>query len=400
MSPPVPVLSAPAFVRTVARSLLHDYLLWILLLALAALTATTPAAIGSYTGLVDWPTMATLTGLLILTKGVELSGLLHRVASELIGRMRSQRALALVLVGVTALLATVLTNDVALFVMVPLTLTLGAATNDASGENAAPEPVSAGIPVTRMIIFEALAANAGSALTPIGNPQNLYLWQQSQQSFAHFTWAMLPLTLQLTAPLLLLTACVFSGRAKPVPPVHVATVLDRPLLLTCLALYLPLLLLAELHHAPAALGAIMLVFLARYRQVLARLDWALLLVFILMFIDLRLVANIGAVQAWFARADLAVASHLYLAAIAASQLISNVPATILLAQYTHDWRLLAFGVNVGGAGLAIGSLASIIALRMAPQRRAWLVFHAYSIPYLLLTGALAYAWIIWRAAAP
>ena len=387
--------------RTVFKSLSNDVLFWILLLVLAAFSIVRPAAMGSYPTLVDWPTIATLTGLLILTKGVELSGFLNRLGSTLMARMRSQRSLALLLVAATAALATILTNDVALFVMVPLTLTLRSATSAADKD---------ALPITRLIIVEALAANAGSALTPIGNPQNLFLWQQSQMSFGAFTAAMLPLALMLLAPLMLLTACVFSGRVGLSQPgigssrmlqsndagEPAVPVIDRRLLLTCLVLYPAFLVLTDLHHAPAALLGLLLIFLVTRRTVLARIDWGLLLVFILMFIDLRLVGAAQPVRNLFAGAGLAQAMHLYSAGIAASQVISNVPATILLIQYSPDWRTLAYGVNVGGAGLAIGSLANIIALRMAGERRAWLVFHVYSVPFLAVTGALAAGWLLWR----
>lgn len=135
--------------------------------------------------------------------------------------------------------------------------------------------------------------------------------------------------------------------------------------------------------------------LSTYRRVLARIDWGLLLVFILIFIDLRVIAAAEPVRMLLGSANVGSPVHLFLVAIGASQLISNVPAAILLAQY-HDWRVLAYGVNVGGAGLAIGSLASIIALRMTGERRAWLVFHVYAIPFLLLTGAAVLAWVAWR----
>ena len=390
--PPVPRVRTAH--RSPLQSLLHDYLFWILLLLLAGLSLADPARIRTYPGLVDWPTMATLTGLLMLTKGVELSGFLRHAGALLLTRMKSERSLALLLVCATGLLATLLTNDVALFVVVPLTLTLGRQPAAAASERQTNR--EGGLPILRLIIFEALAANAGSTLTPIGNPQNLYLWQQSHGSFVAFCTAMLPLALLLLGTLLLMTACLFSGRANPPAPSHEEGAVDRPMLLGCLALYLPFLVLTDLHHAPAALVAVLVIFMVLYRRVLMQVDWPLLLVFMLMFIDLRLVAAAAPVRALVAGIDLAQAPHLYLSAIAASQVISNVPATILLAQYTQDWRTLAYGVNVGGAGLAIGSLANIIALRMAPQRRAWLVFHGYAIPYLLVTAALTHAWLTLR----
>jgi len=361
--------------RALLITLSGDYLFCTLLLTLGALSLAAPGRIGRYPELVDWPTIATLAGLLMLTKGVELSGYLPRLAQRLVAMTSSERMLALLLVLATALLATVLTNDVALFVIVPLTLAFK----------------EAGIPLTRLIVFEALAANAGSVLTPIGNPQNLFLWQLSHSSFEAYVLAMSPLTGMLLGPLLLLTLVAFSGRAVRVPQGQAGQSTDRTLLLMSLALYLPFLIITDLRYPLVALAALAPLALAR-RELLARVDWALVLVFILMFIDLRLLSQLGPLRSWIAAIDLSQPAHLYIAGIAASQLISNVPAAILLADFSHDWRTIAYAVNVGGFGFMLGSLANIIALRMAPDRRAWISFHAYSLPFLLV-AALS-AWLV------
>lgn len=363
--------------RVFLNALAGDYLLWILLLALAAFSLARPGGIVHYPDLVDWRTIATLAGLLALTKGVELSGYLPRLAQRLVAAMPTERRLAVFLVTATALLATVLTNDVALFVMVPLTLTLK----------------NSGVPLTRLIVFEALAANAGSVLTPIGNPQNLFLWQLANVPFEHFVLAMLPLAAVLMAPLLLMTLVAFSGKPVQLTVRQAPDRTDRLMLMLSLGLYIPFLLVTDLRHPYLALLTLAPLLLAR-RELLARLDWALLLVFVLMFIDLRLLSQLDVVQAWINSFDLAQLPRLYLAGIAASQVVSNVPAAILLAEYSRDWRVIAYAVNVGGFGLMIGSLANIIALRMAPDRRAWITFHAYSLPFLLVASALA--WLLLR----
>ena len=363
--------------RVFLNALAGDYLLWILLLALAAFSLARPGGIVHYPDLVDWRTIATLAGLLALTKGVELSGYLPRLAQRLVAAMPTERRLAVFLVTATALLATVLTNDVALFVMVPLTLTLK----------------NSGVPLTRLIVFEALAANAGSVLTPIGNPQNLFLWQLANVPFEHFVLAMLPLAAVLMAPLLLMTLVAFSGKPVQLTVRQAPDRTDRLMLMLSLGLYIPFLLVTDLRHPYLALLTLAPLLLAR-RELLARLDWALLLVFVLMFIDLRLLSQLDVVQAWIKSFDLAQLPRLYLAGIAASQVVSNVPAAILLAEYSRDWRVIAYAVNVGGFGLMIGSLANIIALRMVPDRRAWITFHAYSLPFLLVASALA--WLLLR----
>ena len=362
--------------QAMAMALLKDPLLLILLAGLAVLTAIEPGKVGHYAALVDWPTIAALTGLLVLTQGLELNGVLHRLGSWLIGRLATERATALGLVLAAALLSTVLTNDVALFVVVPLTLGMCRIT---------------GLPATKLIIFEALAVNAGSALTPIGNPQNLFLWQLSAVSFQTFTLHMLPLVALLMLLLAGLTACVFRGSSalphskEPPPP------LDHRLLGVSLGLYIPFLIATDLHQAGWAVAAVLLIFALLRPGVLAGVDWGLLLVFVLMFVDLRLLAGLEPVRQLMTRLDLARPQNLYAAGVGASQLISNVPAAIALAEYSSDWRVLAYGVNVGGFGLVVGSLANLIALRMAQDRRAWLSFHFYALPFLVVAMALGYA---------
>jgi di/tricarboxylate transporter len=150
------------------QGLKHDPFFWLLLAVCGVFSVMAPQRIAQYPQLVDWHTIAALAGLLILTKAVESSGMLQLLGQRLIDAVESERVLALALVGASAALSTLLTNDVALFVIVPLTVGLRHV---------------ARLPVTRLIVFEALAVNAGSALTPIGNPQNLFLWHQSGLSF-------------------------------------------------------------------------------------------------------------------------------------------------------------------------------------------------------------------------
>ena len=281
-----------------------DTFFLILLAGLALLGMVAPNQLASYPALVDWPTIGALTGLLALTKGLELSGAMQWLGHRLIGAMATERAAALVLVMASALLSTVLTNDVALFVVVPLTLGVCRIT---------------GMPATRLIVFEALAVNAGSALTPIGNPQNLFIWQLSNVSFGQFVLHMLPLVLLTMLVLLAVTACAFGKRPIEANGKQAHAPLDRRLLAVSLALYMPFLVATDLHHEGWAVLAVLLTFVFLRARVLAQLDWGLLLVFVLMFIDLRLLAGLGAVRDAMLGLGLDQARHLYLAGIAASQ---------------------------------------------------------------------------------
>jgi len=363
--------------RRIADAVRHDYLLWVLAAAAASAAASDPRAISGYPALVDWPTVEALAGLLILTQGLEASGALTALARYLVARIGDQRRMALVLIASAAVLSMIVTNDVALFALVPLTLSIAA---------------SAHLPTVRLVVFEALAVNAGSCLSPVGNPQNLFLWQRSGTSLLGFVAAMAPLCALCLATLILVTLMAFRGR-----PIQITAALATPIEPRTLALsafpYVPFLVLTDLHHATIALAIIAILFTLGARRVLAHVDWSLVVVFILMFIDLRLLAAQPWIHAAIAQLGPGQPGHLYWIGIALSQLISNVPASILLAQYSHDWRTLAVAVNVGGFGIAIGSLASLIALRMLGQRRAWIAFHAWSVPFLVAIAAIVYSWL-------
>lgn len=225
------------------------------------------------------------------------------------------------------------TNDVALFVTVPLTLGLARMVE---------------LPVGRLVIFQALAVNAGSALLPIGFGKR---------------------TLSL------------SDTTSPFLPNH-------GLMTLSLAAYPLFLLAANAGFAAAGALAIIGVFALRFRQVLRGVDWGLLPVFILMFINMGLLGQnpvIGAAVGSMMQGP----GSAFIAGAGLSQITSNVPAAIFLAPFTEEWRALAWGVNVGGVnvggfGLVIGALANLIALRFIRQPGIWWQFHLWSLPTFIL----------------
>lgn len=350
----------------------------VLVVALIALQCLHPRPWLSLPGLVDWQTVLTLTGLLILTKAVELSGFLMWMAHRVVHRIHSERALAFLLIGLAAALSTLLTNDVALFVVVPLTLSLHQLTP---------------LPLKRLIIFIALAVNAGSILTPLGNPQNLFLWQTSGVSFGGFVLALAPLCAALL--LMLYVTAAFSFRAKPLDLSKDTEChqVDRTLIGVAAVLFVAFVLLADSHHAGIGLSGVMIGFLIWRREIVLKIDWLLLLIFVFMFVVLRSVAALPWVHQVIGQVGVSSPMRAYAAGAVLSQGISNVPAAIMLAEFTKDWRALAFGVSVGGFGIAIGSLANLIAVRLSKERGMWLPFHLYSVPFWLL-GAAAGGWLL------
>ena len=356
---------------------MHDYFLFALLALLIIFSALHPAKIPVYVHLVNWPTIGTLLGLMILTTGLELSGWLHRIGQEIVVHIRNVRALALFLICSSGLLAMLLTNDIALFVVVPLTLRIGEL---------------AQLPVRRLVIFEALAVNAGSMLTPIGNPQNIYLWQLSGMHFVVFVLRMLPPFIIAAFSLLLLTLWAFPARPVHMDESRPLPFLRRSLLLVSLLLYIPFLVLADLHYVVSGLILVAVTFLVGFPHLLRKIDWPLLLVFVLMFIDLGLLAQYPVLG----YLNLSHAGTLYLAGTLSSQIISNVPAAILLSKYSSDWITIAWAVDVGGFGLIIGSLANIIALRIGRQPGSFAAFHAWSVPFFLVVSTLTGLWLVFR----
>jgi di/tricarboxylate transporter len=265
--------------RNLLRTIIHcatkEPVLTVLVVALVALQVFHPRPWESLPGLVDWQTVMTLAGLLILTKAVEYSGFLMWLAHRVVHHIRSQRALAYLLIALAAALSTLLTNDVALFVVVPLALSLNELTP---------------LPLKRLVIFIAIAVNAGSILTPLGNPQNLFLWQTSGVSFGGFVLALAPLCLALMAMLYALATVSFKRTELDLSKDTEPHPVDRPLLGVAVVLFAAFVLLADSHRAGIGLIGVGIGFIFWRPRIVLKIDWLLLLIFVFMFIVLRSVA--------------------------------------------------------------------------------------------------------------
>ncbi|WP_277187392.1 SLC13 family permease [Caballeronia sp. BR00000012568055] len=370
--------SQPDFLTRIWRAVSKEPVLAILVVALVVLQAVHPRPLMSLPGLVDWQTVLTLAGLLILTKAIELSGFLMWAAHRLVHHIHNERTLALLLVALAAALSTVLTNDVALFAIVPLALSL---------HRLAP------LPIKRLVIVIAVSVNAGSILTPLGNPQNLFLWQTSGVSFGAFVWAMLPLCAALMALLAIVTVVMFKAAPLDLSGDIEEHKVDRVLCVVSALAFAVFVALADAHQAGPALAVIAIGFLLWRREVVFKIDFLLLLIFVLMFIVLRSAAALPSIHAAIAQLGIGTPVRAYVAGAVLSQGISNVPAAIVLAEFSKDWRALAFGVSVGGFGIAIGSLANLIAVRLSGEKGMWTPFHMVSIPFWIVAAFIGWALI-------
>ena len=164
---------------------------------------------------------------------------------------------------------------------------------------------------------------------------------------------------------------------------------------SCLGLYIVFLTALELKQELWGLVIVAAGFALLARRVVLSVDWTLLLVFMAMFIDVHLLTQLASVAGSVEqRESCYLNAGLWLTAIGLSQVISNVPSTILLLNYVPPTLLLAWAVNVGGFGLLPGSLANLIALRMANDRRIWWRFHLYSIPMPLWAALVGYVLLV------
>ena len=272
-----------------------------------------------------------LFALFVTVKGLERSGLILGISQAI----RGGRALPLTLVLTTFFLSMVITNDVTLVVIVPLTLTLNIKRMDI------------------LVILEALAANAGSALTPFGNPQNLFIYWFYQLSPVEFIKTIAPLSLLFL--ILLAIASLAVGTSHPIMPRRRAEVHGRSpyiyVALFCIVI------LTILRVIPFYANLLVVLYVVLFDRRNLKVDYSLLITFFLLF---GLAGNMQVLLA----AELRKPEHIFLLSASASQVMSNVTATLLFAKFTAQWKALLWGSSVGGFGSLIGSMANLIAYRI------------------------------------
>ena len=174
-----------------------EFILSAFFILFVILTALFPWQVVNYPFFVDWRTIATLAGLLMITTGLKESEYFNLFSRKMLKKLKDERNLAIFLIFISIVFSTFLTNDVTLFIVVPLTI---------SFQNMIKSDIS------KLIIFEAISVNAGSALTPIGNPQNIFLWHKWGISFIAFTIKMIPMVVILVTILLIFIWIFFESK--------------------------------------------------------------------------------------------------------------------------------------------------------------------------------------------
>lgn len=341
--------------ETIKRLLKEETVLTVAaVLAVVSMFVIPPDA--GYLAYVDVQVLVLLFCLMLAMAGFQEQGIFRALAQALLVRARNYRQLCLILVFLCFFSAMVITNDVALITFVPFTITI---LDMAGARNR----------ILIIVVLQTIAANLGSMMTPIGNPQNLYLYASSGMSIGAFLKLMFPATLM--SAILLLVCCVMH---KPVEirldslgdghgEDEAVMAGDRRLRMAFYTLVFIVSLLTVFHVMPygvplaVTIGGALFV----HPQILKKVDYTLLLTFISFFLFIGNMGRIPAVSGWLAQI---LNGKELLVSFFCSQVISNVPAAVLLSGFTTQWEKLLLGVNIGGLGTLIASMASLISYKL------------------------------------
>jgi len=309
---------------------------------------------------IDFNVIWTLTALMLVTLAFEKYQLLDSIAIWVLNKVDSERKTALLMMAITAALAMFITNDVALITVVPITITLSS---------------RAGFDPFRLVVLEAIAANIGSSLTPFGNPQNLFLYNQYQYSFITFITTIAPFVIM---GLMLSLVPVFFLSNRTFEKMHFNTqVRQKKWVGLYLVLFLICVALIVLRRDVLwIMTVIALVVFFKDRELIKLLDYFLLGTFVCFFIFVDHMNQLGWVNelvATFLGSD----QNVFLVSAGLSQIISNVPAAILLSSFVSEPGPLLIGVSVGGLGTMIASLANLIAYKYYAKQYETKRYHRY-----------------------
>ena len=307
-----------------------EAVLVVAVLAAAVSCALVPFDEG-YASYVDWRTLTLLFCLMAVVTGLRFMGVMRLLGSWAVSRASSMRTLAFALVALTFVSSMAVTNDVALITFVPLALVVLSETGE-------------GRHTASVVVLMTVAANLGSMLLPVGNPQNLFLYRASGMGFLQFVLTMAPIAGLSAAMLVAALLIVFRGNAEGHPDCASRKKLSKPtgrqgfLFVSYLLLFaLSIMAVVGLIDAFAVAALVAFALLFFDRRTLAKVDYGLLLTFVALFVFVGNMARIPAVHEVLS-ALVGIAP--FYAAVGSSQVISNVPAAVLLAENDSNARIV------------------------------------------------------------
>ena len=302
----------------------------------------------AYLDYIDVRTLCLLFCLMALVAGFGKCNVFRLLAQTLLSMQKNMRGLSVVLILLPFFSSMLITNDVALITFVPFTILV---LSMCGHTEAAPV----------LIVFQTIAANLGSMTTPFGNPQNLFLYANYNLSAGDFFGTVVPIAAVSFVCLLL---CGLSRKNDPVSVSFAEKVeLAYPKLCVMFAALFALTLLSVFHvvHYAVVTVIIAVCLFLFSKDLLKKVDYCLLVTFVCFFV---FAGNIGVISAVNEALSAVMEKNALLTSILASQVISNVPAAVLLSGFTENWRALLAGTNIGGLGTPIASMASLISLKL------------------------------------
>lgn len=340
---------------------------------------------------IDFRTLGILFSLMIVIKAFQSQNFLDFIAARLLRLCKTRRALYLLLTYLVFFSSMFVTNDVALLTFVPITLLIFK---------------RIGLPALHIVVLETLAANLGSCVTPMGNPQNLYLFSYYGFSALEF----FALTAKIAVPSLFILAVIIvfltrrkladhGGMAQPyelsgnvLQTQVVRLKADFHTILYFADFVICLLTVFHVVNYLVMLVVTIIIMAACNWRLFKKVDYSLLLTFVGFFIFTKTLSTIPAFCD-FVNSLLSSPLKTYITGIAASQVISNVPAALLLSGFTQNGAMLLLAVNVGGLGTLIASMASVISFKLYSAEEHdnyFAVFTAYNVVLLVLLGIIVY----------
>ena len=325
-----------------------------------------------YIGYIDFRVLSILFCLMLLVAALREQWIFRRLAESLTKHISSSKLLELILVLLCFFGSMLITNDVALITFVPFALAL---LNGAGLKK----------DIFKVISLQTIGANLGSMLTPIGNPQNLYLYTLSGMSFGAFILLMLPLT---AISLVLLTASVMLGKSHPITVSFDKAdmpVSKRKLTVITILFIICMGTVAKLVPWMFSLAIVLVMGLVMFRNLFKDVDYFLLGTFTGFFIFIGNMQQIPLISNFIERM---LSGRELVVSAALSQIISNVPAAMLLSGFTDNYNALIYGVDIGGLGTLIASLASLISYKFyavskdSKKGKYLLIFTIWNIIFL------------------
>ena len=347
----------------------------------------------NYLEYIDFRTLSILFCLMAVMAGFQKIGLFRLIAEKLLKKVSGVFGLVYILVMLCFFFSMLITNDVALITFIPFTFIV----LQLLGEDLEKRLI---IPV---VVMQTIAANLGSMLTPIGNPQNLYLYGQAGLSFMQFMLLMLPYA---SVSFLLLTVyCISLGTGglsrKNIISVSFSSETslagkEKAIIRYIVLFIISLLVVIRVIPYPVALIIVILALLVFDRQLFREIDYALLLTFVGFFV---FIGNMGRVPVFNSFLASIIEGNEVLTSVVASQVISNVPAALLLSGFTDNIRDLIIGTNLGGLGTLIASMASLISYKFVAKSdkcNKGAYFRSFTVWNVIFLAVLLGVWIMGR----